>query len=52
VALKHLVRTDPTTTYSPSRYSERPRRRLAVRFALECDYFDARTIHVDGGLSC
>lgn len=24
---------------------------LAVRFALECDYFNARTIDVDGGLS-
>ena len=24
---------------------------LAVRFVLECDYFNARTIDVDGGLS-
>jgi 3-oxoacyl-[acyl-carrier protein] reductase len=24
---------------------------LGVRFVLECDYFDGRTIDVDGGLS-
>ena len=24
---------------------------VAVRFALECDYFNGRTIDVDGGLS-
>jgi 3-oxoacyl-[acyl-carrier protein] reductase len=24
---------------------------LAVRFVIECDYFNARTIDVDGGLS-